>query len=78
MYKALSDDIFEEYELDYILVGEFNQKLNDLKIHTDEVKDVMFINLEQLDKFRKNNQIRRIIFRIKQRKSCVLCFFIIK
>ena len=57
IYKANSDDLFEEYELDYMIFGEINLNIKDIKVNRDEVEEVKYIDKKELEIFRKKNRI---------------------
>ena len=57
IYKASSDNEFEEYELDYILFGELNMNKSEIEFNKDEVEDIKFVDKQSLDLFRRQNKI---------------------
>lgn len=50
LYRADSDDIFEEFELDYILLAKLNMNIKDISklLNVDEVSDVRLISKDDL------------------------------
>jgi isopentenyl-diphosphate delta-isomerase len=56
LYRADSDNVFEEYELDYILIGKITLEKIDL-FNKDEVSDVDLVNEKELNGIIKENKI---------------------
>jgi isopentenyldiphosphate isomerase len=53
--------MFEEYELDYILFGKVdidNSEIEKIKYNKDEVKNIKFVDKDELDVFRKENRMK--------------------
>lgn len=57
LYKASSDDIFEEYELDYIIFGQLNKAKKEINFNKDEIKDIEFFSESKLKTFIQHNKI---------------------
>jgi len=60
LYRADSDDTFEEFELDYILISKKDFELDFLKrvMNPDEVSDAMYLGKEELRKLINENSIK--------------------
>lgn len=63
LYRADSDNSFEEYELDYILLAknsdeQFNEELIKKRMNLDEASDVTFMNKEELLENVSKNKIK--------------------
>jgi isopentenyl-diphosphate delta-isomerase len=58
LYRADSDDVFEEYELDYVLLAKLDFGINLIKsrMNKDEVSDVEFVSKNDLIKVADNHQ----------------------
>lgn len=60
LYRADSDEIFEEFELDYILLSRINYDINYIKsvMNQDEISEAMFIQRDELKNAVNDNKLK--------------------
>jgi isopentenyldiphosphate isomerase len=51
LYRSNSNDIFEEFELDYILLGQIKSDIKNIKVNSDEVEDIKFSDYNDLKNY---------------------------